>query len=144
MEPMGHARSGVPSPAPCSAPMASMSTCHVMERMQHNWLGTIFFPSVVSLLFLSNHFSSLGSFCLEYFGTKCNTSVYLLNLSLKQAKHIRKPIQISWNRKQALSGMMVQLQFWWVTVCMLQMLVILVLLFQKLAKVLHTGSRYLK
>nr|ACN37092.1 unknown [Zea mays] len=33
-----------------------------------------------------------------------------------------------------------QLQFWWVTVCMLQMLVILVLLFQKLAKVLHTGT----
>lgn len=65
----------------------------------------------------------------------------------KQAKHIRKQIQISWNRKQALSGMMVQqlqLQFWWVTICMLQMLVILVLLFQKLAKVLHTGSRYFK
>jgi serine/threonine protein phosphatase PrpC len=82
--------------------------CHVTEQMQHNWLGTIFFPSVVSLLFLSNHFSSLGSFCLEYLGTKCNTSVYLLNLNLKQAKHIRKPIQISWNRKQALSGMMVQ------------------------------------
>ncbi|PWZ08129.1 putative protein phosphatase 2C 13 [Zea mays] len=39
MEPMGRARSGAPSPAPCSAPMASMSTCHVMERMQHNWLG---------------------------------------------------------------------------------------------------------
>ncbi|XP_023156212.1 uncharacterized protein [Zea mays] len=38
MEPTGRARSGAPSPAPCSAPMVSMSTCHVMERMQHNWL----------------------------------------------------------------------------------------------------------
>lgn len=65
----------------------------------------------------------------------------------KQAKHIRKQIQISWNQKQALLGMMVQqhqLQFWWVTICMLQMLAILVLLFQNLAKVLHTGSRYFK
>lgn len=65
----------------------------------------------------------------------------------KQVKHTRKQIQISWSQNQALSGMMVQqlqLQFWWVTICMLQMLVILVLLFQKLAKVLHIGNRYFK
>ncbi|AQK96908.1 hypothetical protein ZEAMMB73_Zm00001d011436 [Zea mays] len=40
MEPTRRARSGAgaPSLAPCSAPMASMSMCHIMERMQHNWL----------------------------------------------------------------------------------------------------------
>ncbi|ONM25266.1 hypothetical protein ZEAMMB73_Zm00001d006859 [Zea mays] len=50
MEPTGHTRSGAPSLAPCSAPMASMSMCHVMERMRHNWLGETYQKTDIDFL----------------------------------------------------------------------------------------------